>query len=221
MSLEMSHLYIIFAIISAVVVVIIWYFAIKNRKYGLHSATPVVSQIDGMSYRVHGNSQEAAEILATLNGRLTELMRVMRRNYHTSNRDTQIITRRMLTRYDPDSLAENSPLDPNKETSYTVNKGSTVALCIRERDPTASGNTNIHDIHDLSTLTFVAIHEMAHIGTVPTGHPYEFWRTFKRLLYEAENAGIFKSIDYKQYPMVYCGIDIDHNPLYDDTIVMY
>ena len=217
----MSHLYIIFAIISAVVVVIIWYFAIKNRKYGLHSATPVVSQIDGMSYRVHGNSQEAAEILATLNGRLTELMRVMRRNYHTSNRDTQIITRRMLTRYDPDSLAENSPLDPNKETSYTVDKGSTVALCIRERDPTASGNTNIHDIHDLSTLTFVAIHEMAHIGTVPTGHPYEFWRTFKRLLYEAENAGIFKSIDYKQYPMVYCGIDIDHNPLYDDTIVMY
>jgi hypothetical protein len=217
----MSHLGIIFAVISAIVIVIIWYFAVKKRKYKLDSTTPVVSQFDGMSYRVHGNSQEAAEALAALNGRLTELMRVMRRIYPTSNRETQIITRRMLTRYDPDSLAENSPLDPNKGTSYTVDKGSTVALCIRERDPTASGNTNIHDIHDLSTLTFVAIHEMAHIGTILTGHPYEFWRTFKRLLYEAENAGIFKSINYKQHPMIYCGIDINHNPLYDDTIVMY
>ena len=39
---------------------------------------------------------------------------------------------------------------------------------------------------DENTLTFVAIHELAHIATKSIGHNDEFWNNFKFLLEEAK-----------------------------------
>ena len=68
---------------------------------------------------------------------------------------------------------------------------------------------------DENTLTFVAIHELAHIATKSIGHNDEFWNNFKFLLKEAKKINIYTPVDYKNEPQEYCGMDITDNPYYD------
>ena len=65
---------------------------------------------------------------------------------------------------------------------------------------------------DLDTLTFVAIHELAHIMTVSIGHKAEFWGNMKFLLQNAKEAKIHEPKDYKKDPEEYCGMTISDNP---------
>lgn len=68
---------------------------------------------------------------------------------------------------------------------------------------------------DLNTLTFVALHELAHIMTKSIGHKQEFWENFKFLLTNANDAGIYNPQDYKSNPTEYCGEEINDNPYFD------
>jgi hypothetical protein len=61
-------------------------------------------------------------------------------------------------------------------------------------------------------LTFVLLHEISHYGDT-IGHQTDFWENFKFLLKEAEQFGIYKSVDYAATPEPYCGISINSNPL--------
>jgi predicted metal-dependent hydrolase len=67
---------------------------------------------------------------------------------------------------------------------------------------------------DKNTLTFVAIHELAHTMTLSIGHKEEFWSNFKFLLENAVRAHIYIATDYAKNPIQYCGILIDESPLY-------
>jgi len=71
------------------------------------------------------------------------------------------------------------------------------------------------DLIDINTLTFVAIHELAHIMTLSEGHKQIFWQNFKFLLENAKDANIYKPVDYKKKPQDYCGMSITDNPYYD------
>jgi WLM domain. len=68
---------------------------------------------------------------------------------------------------------------------------------------------------DMNTLTFVAIHELAHVASKSTGHTEEFWNNFKFLLEEADSINVYKPEDYKKNSKRYCGMNITDNPLYD------
>ncbi len=68
---------------------------------------------------------------------------------------------------------------------------------------------------DNNTLTYVALHELAHIATESVGHTDEFWENFKFLLIEANSINIYTPVDYKNKPARYCGMDIKDNPYYD------
>ena len=59
-------------------------------------------------------------------------------------------------------------------------------LCIRQRNDS-------NDLVDLNTVTFVAIHELAHLMTKSIGHEPEFWNTFKLLLRIAIDNNIYKN----------------------------
>ena len=177
----------------------------------------IISHVDGLPYRVHEShigAQQAADTLAALNGRVLALLRYLRREYVRSGgagasparRD---VAARLLARYNPDSLAENSPNDPSGDTSYTIDKGAVIALCLRDREA--------HEIHDLDTLTFVALHELTHVAIKDTDHPPRFWEAFRFILEAAEAAGVFVSADYAAAPRTYCGIKIDFNPRYDSA----
>jgi len=87
-------------------------------------------------------------------------------------------------------------------TSYTINKGDVMVLCIR--------NTN-GDLVDMNTLMYVAIHELAHILSSSLDHTTEFWDNMKLLIDYAIKNKIYIKRDYTNQPVPYCGITIDSN----------
>ena len=192
--------------IILLIIIITYYLIIKGWKFKLNQTTNVVSNVDGLSYKVHAahiEHQLAADTMAMVNHRLIELMRYLKKY----NQNKELITQ-ILKRYNPDRLVENSPRNPDNDTSYTVNKGDLLALCIRD--------SKTDQIHDLDTLTFVAIHELAHIAIDDIAHTKTFWKTFRFLLKNAQDANVYISRDYANFPDKYCGLIINYNPLYDD-----
>lgn len=218
------------AIAAAAVVVTVVLFAAgagARARFTISRTRPRVSRVDGGAYRVHEEHAEpdrAADRLAALNGRVIELLRHLRSKdwFPRINsgaeaekmRRRREAARRLLANYSPDALAENSPRDPSRDTSYVVDKGVLVAVCLRDRDDPAA------PLHDLETLTFVTLHEMAHIALAPDpgardDHPPVFWAAFRWLLEEAEEARIFVSPDYARSPRRYCGVTINYSPRWD------
>lgn len=209
----------------AIVLIVIAIYRIARRlwkrgdTFTIDQTRPHISSVDGQNYRVHESyvgSQDAANKLARLNGRVVELLRYLRAKYvrgpagdeNPARRDA---VTRMLARYNQDNLAENSPQDPSGDTAYSVNKGAIVAICLRDR-------TTPDKLHDIELLTFVTIHEMTHIAIDITDHPPEFWRTFRFLLEAAEEAKIFISPRYADKPVNYCGKLVDFSPRWDPNL---
>ena len=92
----------------------------------------------------------------------------------------------------------------NESTSYSINKGEQLVFCIRDK-------LN-NSIHDINTLMFVAIHELAHIVTNELQHTDKFWNNMKKLLHRAEDIGVYKYVDSRMNPVEYCGMMIDSSP---------
>lgn len=92
----------------------------------------------------------------------------------------------------------------NESTSYSINKGEQLVFCIRDK-------LN-NSIHDINTLMFVAIHELAHIVTNELQHTKKFWNNMKKLLHRAEDIGVYEYVDYRMNPVEYCGMMIDSSP---------
>lgn len=112
--------------------------------------------------------------------------------------------------YRSSSIQETHPLEEG-ETSYVVNNGDIVSLCIRYY----SGRDSI-TYHDMNTLMFVSLHELSHIASVDTTHEPIFWDVFRWVLKEAVMLGIYKPVDYARHPSEYCGkMHITYSPLYD------
>ena len=112
----------------------------------------------------------------------------------------------MVQKFNPTKISETLPT--SEYTAYSENKGEKLAFCLDKRK---NGTTLI----DINTLTFVAIHELAHIMTKTEGHKQEFWENFKFLLEQAKAANIYQPVDYKKNNEPYCGMDITDNPYYD------
>ncbi|NBQ71043.1 MAG: M48 family peptidase, partial [Nitrosomonadaceae bacterium] len=128
---------------------------------------------------------------------------------------------KLLGRFNPDNFAENSPLDATGDSSYCLDKGAVVAMCLRSRGARGGGRAPpAGALHDPETLTFVMVHELAHIAVDDYDHPPEFWRTFKFLLAEAQRAGCYRSPDFAAAPVDYCGVHVGYNPLYDSELAM-
>ena len=85
--------------------------------------------------------------------------------------------KRLVENFNPNKISETLPT--SEHTAYSENKGEKMAFCLNEDK---EGTRLI----DLSTLTFVAIHELAHLMTESIGHKEEFWDNFKFLLESAK-----------------------------------
>ncbi len=201
--------------ITITIVLLIIYILSTHRfdHFAITNAKPLISSVDGRLYKVHPqhtHSDRAANILAKLNEKIVDLLKWLK-NKHKNDK----ITQRLLERYNPDNLIENSPKDPSNDTAYSLNKGSKIAICLREK------SINEDELLSMSILLFVTFHEMAHIGIDAINHPPEFWSAFKYLLYEASVANIYHSPNFANSAVEYCGIKVDYNPLFDTSVKQY
>lgn len=161
----------------------------------------IKSHIDEKEYLVRNleDKQEAANLLARIRQKLENLIKEL----HITNPDKEEYVR-LKERFNPEQITEAGK--NNKYTSYSINKGEKIVLCIRQRN-------DQEELIDENTITFVALHELAHIMTKSVGHTQEFWDNFKILLKEAIDRDIYKRVDYNKYPQEYCGITVSDTPL--------
>ena len=93
-------------------------------------------------------------------------------------------------------INEKSIIDKN--TSYTINKGDEIVLCLKFKD-----NDKYHEINDIK---YILIHELAHIICPEVGHTKVFYDINKYLLTEAIRLKLHNITNYKLNPLNYCGI---------------
>ena len=163
----------------------------------------IVSDVDGNKYcvRERAKLELAADLLARVTNKLKQLVKAVGKKYPEREN-----VKRLVKGFNPKKI--NEILPTSSYTAYSENKGEKLAFCTTT---TKKGDTLIDD----NTLTFVGIHEIAHIMTKSIGHKPEFWRNFKFLLQNAAEIGVYTPIDYKRKPKEYCGMKITDNPYYD------
>ena len=163
----------------------------------------IISDVDGERYcvRERASMELAADLLANVTQKLKDLVAYCAKKFPQDEN-----VQRMVQKFNPTKISETLPT--SEYTAYSENKGEKLAFCLNKQK-------NGTKLIDINTLTFVAIHELAHVMTESEGHNQEFWKNFKFLLEQAKAANIYEPIDYKKDPQPYCGMDITDNPFYD------
>jgi hypothetical protein len=163
----------------------------------------IISSVDGNRYCVRDREKldQAADMLANVTKKCKMLVYYMKEKYPEDPR-----VKKLVKGFNPKSISETLPT--SELTAYSENKGEKIAFCLSKKKEQDK-------MIDLNTLTFVAIHELAHIMTTSIGHKQEFWNNFKFLLENSKHAHIYNPIDYKKKPQEYCGMTITDNPYYD------
>lgn len=174
-------------------VVILLFFYLKN----MYAEVEYKKSKDGHTYLVRrvGNSQEAAEYLADIADRLEKIIK----HYVAKHPDSKE-GKRLYENFNKNNISEGSV--ESGYTSYSVNKGERIVLCIRQKD---------NSFVDKNIVMYVAIHELAHLGDGNVGHNESFWNFFRKLLLEAVEIGMYTKTDYSSNPQPYCGIQITHS----------
>jgi hypothetical protein len=163
----------------------------------------IVSTVDGDKYcvRERKNMQPAADLLAKTSEKMTELVEYLKVNDPTDER-----VKRLVKKFNSTKIVETLPT--SEFTAYSENKGRKIAFCLNKE------KEDNHNLIDINTLMFVAIHEMAHITSLSIGHNKEFWDNFKYLLGKADECNVYKPIDYSKNRTEYCGMTISDNPYF-------
>ena len=163
----------------------------------------IIASKDGNTYCVREREklELAANLLASVTEKCKQLVIFVKKKFPNEKR-----VQKLVSGFNPKKISETLPT--STLTAYSENKGEKIAFCLNK---TKEGDRLI----DINTLTFVAIHELAHIMTTSIGHKQEFWQNFKFLLVNAKEANIYQPVDYKKNPQQYCGMDITDNPYYD------
>lgn len=157
----------------------------------------VVSKIDNREYLVQDkdDAKAAADLIAEIRQKLILLVSHLIKSYPNDERVLML-----KENFDPDALREGK--DNSGYTSYSINKGEKVVLCLRNSD----------SLVDLNTMMFVSLHEVAHICTADVGHTDTYWKNFRWILEESINIGIYTHQDFDKSPVEYCGMQITSTP---------
>jgi hypothetical protein len=189
-------------ILVSSLIVLIYFMSYTSQSEALY----VMSEFDGNEYLMRNlpDKEEAAYLLAVIKGKILIL-----KKYLAENKDTPEMKefKSYIEQFDSKIknvvLLENAP-DGNY-TSYTVNKGDEIALCLRSKQ------TN--ELHDINLIMYVVLHELSHVACPEVDHTDLFKKIFIFMLETATKIGIYKYVDYDINPHEYCGLTINENLL--------
>lgn len=158
----------------------------------------VRSTVDNREYLVQENedAEEAANLMAEIRRRLVLLAEHL---YKAFPDDDRVVL--LKDNFDENAFREGT--EGSGYTSYSLNKGEKIILCLR----------NKNKLMDVNTMMFVSIHELAHLANATVGHDDAFWNTNRWLLEEAINIGIYVKQEFDKKPVEYCNIMITSTPL--------
>jgi len=182
-------------ILIFLILYIFYYYSYYKDNLVIEKAT-----IDNKEYWVRNVKDKsiAANTLATIKINIQKLVTYFKDNKSLFKKDTEYI-KNLIDRTKEINIME-TPSD-EEHTSYTINKGEKIVLCLRSKF--------LNNIHDMNTIMYVVIHELAHVACPEYGHTPLFKKIFIFLLKQSEKINIYKSIDYRIKPQDYCGMTIN------------
>jgi hypothetical protein len=181
-------------------IILIYYFS----KFSKTEATYIKSGLDNREYLVQNleDKEEATYILSVIRQRIF-ILRDFFQKHMNNYPEYKIYLKQFCDRIHNLVLQENAP--SGRYTSYTVNKGEEIALCLRSKKN--------EKLHDLNLIMYVVLHELAHVACPEVDHTELFKKIFVFLLKIAVTLKIYKKVDYQFYPREYCGLTINENLL--------
>jgi len=168
----------------------------------------VKSTVDNERYLVRNmdDKQEAADRLARVRDCMVRLRNALEQKFPEKPFVQNILKN---CDFSADRFSESTP--DASFTSYSVNKGEKVYMCLRQRDSSER-------LVEENILIFVGLHEMTHVGTSNIGHTSEFWNNFAWVLEQAEALHMYKYQNFAAHPVEYCGVHITDSPKYKEGV---
>ena len=188
-----------FLLIIFIIFIFITLYFIYNNLYKYDNLVKIKSPVDNDYYWVidKNDKLKAANTLANIKINMKKLVSYLQQNQNEFPENMSYI-KDLVLRTKKINIME-TPSD-EKYTSYTINKGEKIVFCLRTK--------LLDNIHDMNTLMYVVIHEMAHVGCPEYGHTKLFKKIFKFLLQQSIIIKIYIPIDYRINPQNYCGMTI-------------
>lgn len=189
-----------FVLILILIILLFGIYLVFKNNYENDNMLYVKSNIDGNKYWVRNlpDKQSSSDTLAKIKENIVKLVKHLQENSNKFPKKLSYI-KDLIKRTKIINIME-TPKD-DKFTSYTVNKGEKIVFCLRYKV--------INTIHDMNTLMYVVIHELAHVGCPEYGHTPLFKKIFKFLLKQSVEIGIYIPINYTISPQNYCGMVIN------------
>lgn len=172
----------------------------------------ITSKIDNKNYKVRRGSDKdlRADILAILNGKFAIIVNTLK---HDSRYNSNIAVERLISNWDSGvTIKEVGNME--NDAAYVINKKN-MSFCLQK-------TKNEILLEDLNLITYVAIHELAHIMSEEIGHGPEFITNFEFLLNYAKQIVYYDPLLKRQLPVYiqlnqlktsdsYCGVKLENS----------
>jgi hypothetical protein len=180
-------------------------------KYIYDGTELVQSSIDGKYYkvRIEKGNQHKANLLAVLHIKLNTIVTSLReQSIYSQNVPVQ----RLIQNWNQGvTIKEIGKME--SDAAYVINKKH-MSFCLQERP-----ENNKKTIEDLNLMTYVGIHELAHIMSHEIGHGDEFISNFEFLLNYSKQLKYYDPLLHKEVPIYiqldkldtadnYCGVPL-------------
>ena len=167
------------------------------------------SKVDNNLYKIRKgeNSQLRADILATLNKKFGIVINALKNDPKYNTLDS--VKRLANTWKNGITIKEIGNME--SDAAYVINK-KYMSFCIQTK-------TGKYNMSDINLITYVGLHELAHIMSVEIGHGPEFVQNFELLLSYAKKLTYFDTILNEEVPLYiqlnkiktadnYCGVPL-------------
>jgi predicted metal-dependent hydrolase len=186
-----------------IIIILILFFIIYmfyNCLYFKENLVIELATVDNEQYYVRNSEDKskAANTLATIKNNIKKLVLHLKNNINEYIDEKEYINN-LVNRTKQINIME-TPAE-EKNTSYTINKGEKIVICLRSK--------LLNEIHDINTIMYVVIHELAHVACPEFGHTPLFKQIFIFLLKVSQKINIYNPIDYRKNPQDYCGMTIN------------
>lgn len=183
------------SILIAVIIIFIYIFLFYNKK----NVVLITGSDNFTKYLVYNDEQknESAKLLEEITNNMFKLKDYLYQNVEKFP-DMREYIKQLNRNLDKERtlIYENDP--KSDLTSFSVNKGEEIALCLKSK--------KTGTIHNINLMMYVTIHEMAHIACPEIGHGDLFKKIFKFLCEQGIVIGVYKYDDYENNPIEYCGM---------------
>jgi hypothetical protein len=174
--------------------------------YNYNKMTFIQSPIDNHYYMVRDLSDKyvAVNLLATLRTNAINLIKHLNSKKDSEYKEYKEYIEQLSDRMKDVTISEtkgNEPTDKDIEnvTSYSVNKGEELVICLRSKK-------DWNKFHKLNILMYVMLHEISHIACPVYGHGPLYKKIFAFITTTAINLKMYEYTNYAANPEEYCGI---------------